>query len=63
MAGVPSLAEVSRRIEEWAATKNPFFSGANADLLALFPFLLLCILLYLVGRDVVMRTGPKAKVQ
>ena len=58
MAGVPSLVDVSKRIEDWATTKNPFFNGANADLLALFPFLLLCILLYLVGRDILLRPKP-----
>src|SRR5437667_2360672 len=52
MAGVPSLVDVSKRIEDWATTKNPFFDGANANLLALLPFAALCALLYLVGRDV-----------
>jgi len=35
---------------------DPFFNGANADLLALIPFIALCILLYLVGRDVLLVT-------
>jgi putative OPT family oligopeptide transporter len=46
-------------IEEWSVAHNPFFAGAAADLLALIPFAVLCILLYLVGRDVLL--APKAK--
>ena len=54
MAGVPALATFSRGVEDWAATSNPFFQGPNADLLAMIPFTLLAILLYLVGRDKVL---------
>jgi putative OPT family oligopeptide transporter len=39
-------------IEKWAAANNPFFEGRYADILALIPFAALCLLLYLVGRDV-----------
>ena len=52
MAGVPNLVAIRQRIEEWSTAHNPFFNGANADLLALIPFAVLCVLLYLVGRDV-----------
>ena len=38
--------------ETWAGAHNPFFEGPSADLLAMIPFAALCILLYLVGRDV-----------
>jgi uncharacterized oligopeptide transporter (OPT) family protein len=54
MAGVPSLLSISRQIEEWSAAQNPFFNGAYADLLALIPFIFLSVLLYLVGRDVLL---------
>jgi putative OPT family oligopeptide transporter len=54
MAGVPSLVSISRQIEEWSAAQNPFFNGAYADLLALTPFIFLSVLLYLVGRDVLL---------
>ena len=60
MAGVPSLVGVSRSVEEWSTAHNPFFHGANADLLALVPFGVLCVLLYLVGRDVFL-APPKKK--
>jgi hypothetical protein len=52
MAGVPRLVDMSTGIEEWSKASNPFFSGPNANLLALIPFVVLSALLYLVGRDV-----------
>ncbi len=58
MEGVPSLADVKRRIEDWQTLHNPFFNGPNADLLATVPFLVLCVLLYLVGRDILLRARP-----
>jgi putative OPT family oligopeptide transporter len=54
MAGWPSLAGVNERLAVWANAHNPFFAGSHADLLALIPFAILCILLYLVGRDVLL---------
>jgi hypothetical protein len=48
------LAAFSKSLEDWSTAHNPFFNGANADLLACLPFLLLCVLLYLVGRDVLL---------
>ena len=52
MAGV--LTERTRSIEEWAKAHNPFYGGANADLLSLIPFILLTVLLYLVGREMLL---------
>ncbi len=43
--------------EKWATAHNPFFNGPSADLLALIPFVLLCVLLYLVGRDLLLATA------
>ena len=40
--------------EKWSTEHNPFFDGATADWLSMLPFLGLCVLLYLVGRDVLM---------
>jgi putative OPT family oligopeptide transporter len=56
---VAPLAAMGRRIDDWQAAHNPFFNGPYSDLLALIPFLVLCILLYLVGRDVLLTTRPK----
>ncbi len=51
------LGRFSDRLDQIAA-KNPFASGAHADLMSCLPFLLLIVLLYLVGREILMR--PKA---
>jgi len=51
MALVPALAAFSRHVEEWSTAHNPFFHGPNANLLAVIPFTVLAVLLYLVGRD------------
>jgi putative OPT family oligopeptide transporter len=63
MQGTPGrfgerLAAFSKSAEDWAKAHNPFFYGAGADLLALIPFLVLCALLYLVGRDKLMTVRP-----
>jgi uncharacterized oligopeptide transporter (OPT) family protein len=44
--------------EEWATHHNPFFEGPNSDVLGMIPFLLLTILLYLVGRELVLKPSP-----
>ncbi len=59
MAGLPNLAPFNERLGRWANANNPFFAGPHADLLALIPFAVLCVLLYLVGRDVLMATRKK----
>jgi putative OPT family oligopeptide transporter len=52
------LAALSKFLEDWSSARNPFFAGANADLLACLPFLVLCVLLYLVGRDRLLVVRP-----
>jgi putative OPT family oligopeptide transporter len=49
LAGV--LTDFDNSIARWAETGNPFFAGAASDLLALLPFALLTVLLFLVGRE------------
>ena len=46
-----------KHFEEWAAHNNPFFEGQYSDVLGLIPFLLITILLYLVGRELVLKPG------
>ncbi len=53
MAGVPFMAGFNKQIEAWAE-KNPFTSGASADALALIPFAVLIVLLYLTGREIIL---------
>ncbi len=55
MAGV--LTNTDKRLTDWAKARNPFFEGPGheyADLLSLIPFILLTVLLYLVGREVLL---------
>jgi putative OPT family oligopeptide transporter len=49
LAGV--LTDFDNTIARWAESGNPFFAGATSDLLALIPFALLTVLLFLVGRE------------
>jgi len=46
---------VDAAITKWAAAFNPFFTGPNSDWLALLPFATLTLVLYLVGRDLLLR--------
>ena len=54
MNGVPSLVNIKSQIDRWQNANNPFAAGAYANLLALIPFIVLCVLLYLVGRDILL---------
>jgi putative OPT family oligopeptide transporter len=57
---VPTVASIDRRIQDWQMAHNPFLNGGYSDLLALLPFAVLCVLLYLVGRDVLLRPSKPA---
>ncbi len=46
--------ERSDLVEAWSRANNPFFNGPWADVLSLLPFVVLMILLYLVGREVIL---------
>jgi uncharacterized oligopeptide transporter (OPT) family protein len=58
LQGVPKqgLANFNKAVEDWSTTHNPLFGAANGDLLSMIPFLILMLLLYLVGREVILRT-------
>ena len=58
MAGV--LVSLDHRLTEWAAAHNPFYGGNIANLLALIPFVVLVVLLYLVGREMLLGNKPAA---
>ena len=59
LQGLPQLAEFNRGIEEWARGHNPFFASPNANLLSLIPFVIMCVLLYLAGREVILAGKKK----
>jgi ABC-type methionine transport system permease subunit len=50
----PGLAAFNKSVEDWANLHNPLFHGANANLLSMIPFLILMVLLYLVGRELLL---------
>jgi hypothetical protein len=45
--------------QNWASAHNPFFDGPWSDILAMIPFIALSVLLYLVGRDVLLAAKSK----
>jgi putative OPT family oligopeptide transporter len=63
LQGVPreGLANFNRAVEHWSKGKNPMFGGGNADLLSMIPFVILMLLLYLVGREVILRSSNARK--
>ncbi len=56
VAGV--FGDLQTRIEEWSKANNPFFEGPNSDAWSMVPFLAIMLLLFLVGRDMVL-AAPK----
>jgi len=56
--GVPRMQQFNDKLDKIAA-KNPFVSGPNADLMSCVPFVILMLLLYLVGREIIL--APKTK--
>jgi putative OPT family oligopeptide transporter len=61
LQGVPKwgLPTLNRNIEDWSKLHNRFFNGPNADLLSMIPFLILAVLLYLVGRELLFSDRSK----
>jgi OPT oligopeptide transporter protein len=59
LQGLPSLAEFNGKIEKWAGASNPFFDSPNANMLSLIPFVIMCVLLYLAGREVILAGREK----
>ena len=51
LAGVPGVNQVDDALDRWSTAHNPFFVGANSDLLSLIPYLVLCVFLYLVAKE------------
>jgi len=58
LQGVPreGLARFNKAVADWSTLHNPLFGDKNGDLLSMIPFLILMLLLYLVGREVILRT-------
>lgn len=50
-AFLPALNAIQKASAAWSKENNPFFEGDQAWWLGLVPFLVICIILYLVGRE------------
>jgi len=48
------LSRFNERITDLMTRRNPLFAGPSADVLALLPFVLLVLLLYLAGREAIL---------
>ncbi|MEJ0100350.1 MAG: oligopeptide transporter, OPT family [Pseudomonadota bacterium] len=59
LAGV--LSDFDGALQNWATAHNPFFDGPWSDLLALVPYLLLVVLLWLVARGRWLSGGDETK--
>jgi putative OPT family oligopeptide transporter len=46
-----ALESVERRFTNWSEAFNPLYAGDYSDVLALIPFAVLCLILFLVGRE------------
>ncbi len=57
-AVVPALKTMQDKFLKWASESNPFFDGPNADWLGLIPFWILAVILYYVGREILL-SGKK----
>jgi putative OPT family oligopeptide transporter len=57
LQGVPAdrLVNFNKGIENWANNNNPMHHGPWENVLSLIPFSILMVLLYLVGREVILR--------
>jgi uncharacterized oligopeptide transporter (OPT) family protein len=53
MAGV--LTDFTDQVTKYMAAVNPFFNGPAANALSLIPFAILCLLLYLAGRELILK--------
>ncbi|MBA2333452.1 MAG: OPT family oligopeptide transporter [Pyrinomonadaceae bacterium] len=49
------LSGTMSSFQDWAEASNPLFAGPNSDWLALLPFGVLTVILYFVGREMLLR--------
>ncbi|MBV8202249.1 MAG: OPT/YSL family transporter, partial [Acidobacteria bacterium] len=54
------LTRFNDRVTDLMTRRNPLFAGPRADALALLPFALLVLLLYLAGREAILAGCPRA---
>jgi putative OPT family oligopeptide transporter len=59
-AFLPALSAIQKGFGKWSKESNPFWEGPNADWLGMLPFIVLAVILYFVGRELLMKGGDKA---
>jgi hypothetical protein len=57
---MPALSNFNDKITAWAE-HNPFFHGPLENFLPLIPFVIITVLLYLAGRELILRGRDTAK--
>jgi putative OPT family oligopeptide transporter len=55
------LTDFDNKMTATMKAVNPFYEGGASDVLALIPFAVLTVLLYLAGREVILASRPKAR--
>jgi uncharacterized oligopeptide transporter (OPT) family protein len=53
LTGLPQLGKFNEGIGKWAET-NPFYDGDISNILSLIPFVVICVLLYMAGRELIL---------
>ncbi len=59
LAGVPFMANLNQSINDFSE-RNPMFSGPNADLWSMIPFIGLIVLLWMTGREKILAARDTA---
>ena len=54
-AFLPALSAIQKSFGKWSKESNPFWEGPNADWLGMIPFAILSVVLYLVGRELLLK--------
>ena len=49
--------------QEWAEASNPLYAGPNSNWLGLIPFIALAVVLYLVGRELLLRNRNNSVIE
>jgi putative OPT family oligopeptide transporter len=58
-----AMSRMDSSLTNWAAAHNPFYGGRHADALALIPFALLALFLYLVSRNLLLTPRPEKRAK
>src|SRR5262249_55206698 len=53
------MTKVDTRLNNWSTAHNPFYAGPSADWLALIPFAVLIVILYMAGREMILSSRAK----